>query len=272
LQDKIEFVKAVKKFGEVQLHLRFDGSFEELATDDFSCNWVYACKKDKMESVAENNRPFEFYSDINKALKRQKEFAAQGFDTYFYHAEAHGGKKCPITREMLESDRARQCYVILHEAWHSTSRLHKHNFLYPFEESTGRVVGLFGGIEFARYLRDDELLKSTTDQEAAWSILADFVNDSWNKLNELMDKQAPLQEIEKLKEELNYKAQILYQTMPDSWEKIELNKPVNNAFILRYHDYTVYYPLAKAIFLEDSILIRAMQKYVERAPILNMCR
>lgn len=260
-KDKIKFIKDIKKFGEKELGLLFAGSFSRMAKDTFSCNWVYACPKNKMESVLGDEMPFEFYPDMDKALERQKELDKMKYDTYFYHAEAHGGGKCPITKEMLESDSARQCYVVLHEAWHTTSSINGYNFTYPFEESTGRVIALFGGIEFAEYLKDDELLRLTTDQEAAWSMFADFVNESYDRLKELQEKKASTAQFTKLKKDLNEKAAELYKTVPDSWEKSELKKEINNAFIIRYHDYTVYYPLAKKILLKSKSLVEAMHVY-----------
>jgi hypothetical protein len=261
MKDKIKFVKSIKKFGEKELGLNFAGSFSRMAKDSFSCNWVYACYKNKMESVFEKRRPFEFYTEMEKALERQKELDKKKYDTYFYHAEAHGGGKCPITKEMIESDKARQCYVVLHEAWHTKSRINGHNFPYPFEESSGRVVGLFGGMEFARYLKDDELLKMTTDQETAWSMFADFVNDSYSRLKELEEEKASVVKFTELKRELNSIAAELYKTVPDSWEKSELKKEINNAFILRYYDYTVHYPIAKKIYLKSGSLRSAMEIY-----------
>jgi hypothetical protein len=261
MKDKIKFVKDIKKFGEKQLGLNFAGSFSRMAKGSFSCNWVYACYKNKLESVFGTDMPFEFYPDMDKALERQKELDKKRYDTYFYHAEAHGGGKCPITKEMLESDRARQCYVVLHEAWHSTSSLNKHNFPYPFEESSGRVVGLFGGIEFAEHVKDDELLRITTDQEKAWSIFADFVNESYLRLKELSDNKASAAKFAKLKKELDLEAEELYRAVPESWEKSELKKKINNAFIIRYRDYTVHYPLAKKIYLKSGSVKSAMEAY-----------
>lgn len=258
---RIKFVKDIKKFGEKELGMNFDGSFSRMAKETFSCNWVYACPKNELKSVLGDEMPFEFYPDMEIALNRQKVLDKKRYDTYFYHAEAHGGGKCPITNEMLESDRARQCYVVLHEAWHTTSSTNVHNFPYPFEESSGRVVGLFGGIEFAKYLKDDDLLKITTDQETAWSMFADYVNESYDRLKELTDKKASAVMFSKLKKELNTKAAELYNKVPDSWEKSELKKKINNAFILRYHDYTVYYPLAKKMFLKSGSVRSAMEVY-----------
>lgn len=260
-KEKIKFVKDIKKFGEKELGLSFGGSFSRIAKDSFSCNWIYACYKTKMQSVLGEGRPYEFYPEMEKALERQKTLDKKGYDTYFYHAEAHGGGKCPITKEMLESDRARQCYVVLHEAWHSTSSLNDYNFPYSFEESSGRVVGLFGGIEFAEYIKDNELLRITTDQEKAWSMFADFVNDSYLRLKELSDKKASAAKFAKLKKELDLEAEELYHTVPESWEKSELKKKINNAFIIRYRDYTVHYPLAKKIYMKSGSVKSAMEAY-----------
>lgn len=267
MNQKITFIKTIKRFGEERLGLLFDGSFEEMARNAFSCNWVYASQKESMGSLFEH--PFEFYDDEEKALKRFKELKAQGYDSYFYHAEAHGGKACPITKEMLSSPRARQCYVVLHEAWHSTSRLNKHNFAYPWEESTGRVVGLFGGIELAQELGDEALLKECIDQEAAWAMFADFVNAAYKRLSDAFSQKVAPEEIEAIKKELNKEAAVLHSKMPESWEKSELNKEINNAFIMRYYSYTVHYPLARKIYVEEKDVKRAMVRFVKEPVSLS---
>ncbi|HAQ62290.1 TPA: hypothetical protein DCR49_09905 [Candidatus Delongbacteria bacterium] len=73
MKDKVKFVKDIKKFGENKLGLNFAGSFSRMAKGSFSCNWVYACYRDKIESVFGIDRPFEFYPEMDKALDRQKE-------------------------------------------------------------------------------------------------------------------------------------------------------------------------------------------------------
>jgi len=268
MNKKIAFIKIIKRFGEQRLGLLFDGSFEKMAKTAFSCNWVYASQKESMASLFEH--PFEFYDDEEKALKRFEELKSRGYDSYFYHAEAHGGKACPITKEMLASPRARQCYVVLHEAWHSTSRLNEHNFDYPWEESTGRVVGLFGGIELAKELGDDELLKECVDQETAWAMFADFVNAAHEQLSKAFQQNTAPEEIAKIKKELNKEAAVLHRKMPESWEKSELDKEINNAVIMRYYSYTVHYPLAKKIYEEEENVKHAMARFVGEAGQLGM--
>lgn len=262
-------ITEIKKFGENELKLNFDGSFEKFSDDDFSCNWVYACYKDKMESFFGNDEPFEFYSNFEEAKNRKKALDDMGCDTYLFSAEAHGGKSCPITKELVSAELQRQCYVVLHEGWHSTVRLKDYNFNYSYEESTGRIVGLFGAIEFAKKIGDDSFLKKAEEQEKAWSIMAEFVNQSFIEINECLKNN---KDINLLKKELNRKATLLQNDMPDSWEKSELSKEINNAFILRYHDYTVYYKIAKDIFNEDKNLQNSMNRFVTLAEKLEMLR
>lgn len=258
---QLAFIKALQTFGAEELGLKFDGSFEELSLDDFSCNWVYSCYTNRLESTLENKYPFEFYPEETAALTRIEELKKDGFETYFYHAEAHGGQKCPITKELLEATKARQSYVIFHEAWHSTCRLENLNFDYSWEESSGRAIGLFAGIEYAKQIGDEELLKQTRDQETAWYMFAQFINAAWLRLQDHF--QAEHDEIEtiKCKIKLQEKAKSISARLPDSWEKRELLKPVNNAFILRYHDYTVHYNLARNVVEKSGSVKAAMDMF-----------
>jgi len=148
--------------------------------------------------------------------------------------------------------------------------LDEHNFAYPWEESTGRVVGLFGGIELAKELGDDELLKECIDQEAAWVMFADFVNAAYKQLIEAFQQEASPEKIGAIKKELNKDAAVLHRKMPESWEKSELDKEINNAFIMRYYSYTVHYPLARKIYEEVEDVERAMARFVEDAGSLGM--
>jgi len=171
----------------------------------------------------------------------------QGFETYFYHAEAHGGQQCPITQELLEASRARKSYVILHEAWHSTCRLENLQLDYSWEESSGRAIGLFAGIEHARKIGDPELIKKTTYQEIAWHMFAQFINAAWLRLQEHYKAKHNTDETRNCKLKLQEKAKFISSKLPESWEKQELLKAVNNAFILRYHDYAVHYQMARNV-------------------------
>ena len=263
------YIAALKEFGRTQLNLRFDGSFSRISTDEFSCNWVYACKPDSLASVFDTPRPFEFYADEAAGRNRYHQLMDDGLDAYFYHAEAHGGGNCPITRDLLKASRARIGYVVLHEAWHTTCRIGKYHLPYPLEESTGRIMGLFGAIAYARSIDDTALLQEAINQEKAWQLFADFINSSWDELTTLYAANPGPEVIASCKETLKKRAAQLQNILPASWEKGELAQPINNAFIARYHDYTLYYPQARAHLLaQNSSLTAAMTAFADSQNLL----
>lgn len=263
----LDYIARLKEFGSSQLHLQFDGSFCELAADSFSCNWVYACPVDSLQSVFKGQRPFEFYADEARGRARCAELSNEGYEIYFYHAEAHGGGNCPITRELIEAGPARIGYVVLHEAWHTTCKVNRYNLPYAVEESTGRVIGLFGAIRYGQFAADAQLTQLTTDQETAWYGFATFINAAWDELQRLYSTAAAIQEIASCKEQLAANACQLQHTLPASWEKQELLQPINNAFIARYHDYTVHYPWARALLMQcRGDLAAAMKRFSQELP------
>lgn len=113
----------------------------------------------------------------------------------------------------------------------------------------------------AEKLNDSNLLEATVNQEAAWSMFADFVNKVWDELQEFYSSNPAMEAIKLKKAEFNKRGAELAAELPDSWEKMELSKEINNAFILRYHDYTVYYPHAKRIYNMYGNLAETIRHY-----------
>jgi len=72
-------------------------------------------------------------------------------------------------------------------------------------------------------------------------------------------------ELKAIMQDVQASAQKVRARMPESWERDELNRPITNAFILRNHDYTWYYPLALDVLKKAGSLKRAMQKYRKAA-------
>ena len=56
-------------------------------------------------------------------------------------------------------------------------------------------------------------------------------------------------------------AALLLLSSSRKWERDELDRPITNAFILRIHDYSWYYPLALVVLKKTGSLKKAMQKY-----------
>lgn len=265
LKDKLAFVAALRDYGREYMGLQFDGSFEHFSDAHQTCNWLYVCHPDKLVSGLKNQAPFEFHWNTAKVKRRQAYFERKGFHTYLYQAEAHGGHKCPITPSLLESSTARQGYVVLHEGWHATLRLEKLRMPYTLEESTGRVVGLEGAKQFARHTGDAGLLQAATDQMDAWGVFAGYINTMWRKLAQCYAQPKTPCELHAIMQHVRDAAEAARLRMPPSWEREELNRPVTNAFILRNHDYTWYYPLALDVLKKTGTLKRAMLKYRKAA-------
>lgn len=260
-KEQLAFVKAIRRFGEDRLGLQFDGSFERYVGKYKTANWLYAVHPDRLESALPGGQIFRFTWDLAQARRWQRYQRDKGMDTYLYSAEAHGGARCPITPAMLAAPRARQGYVILHEAWHSTLRLRNIRMPYPLEEATGRVVGVLGAIHFARYRRDRDLLEEAFAQKNAWGDLARFVNHTTRRLERAYAGRAPRRARREILSRARRAADRFSARTASVWEREEFRREMNNAFFFRYRDYTRYYPLALQVYEHLGSVKRAMDRY-----------
>lgn len=262
-KEKLRFVRSVREFGRVALSLSFDRSFSRYEPKNSTANWLYVVHPDKFESGFQSGQTFRFSWDIARARRWERYYRGRGFHTYLYRAEAHGGANCPVTPSLLDADRARQAYVILHEAWHSTLRLSpKDSCLpYPLEEATGRVVGVIGAVMYAKEIRDADLCAEAKAQESAWGAFAKLVNSTHAKLSKVYSNGFTPQKRKALFIEARSKAERLKSRTVSRWEREELDRDLNNAFFYRYHDYTRFYPLALSVYQKAPSLRKAMALY-----------
>jgi len=259
---RLRFVRAVLEFGRSELGLDFAGSFEKFDSSRESMNWLYVSYPDEIESAIRRHSrhvPFKASWDIKYLRRSAAAYRGRGFDTYIFTAEGHGGGKCPITPALLASSPARRGYVVIHEGWHSTLRNQGVKIPYPLEEATGRVIGCFGIIQFAGKRADRELLTQALDQERDWALFANFINRQHKKLTKLYwdGGKNPARRKRELLEKAAAEAAKLRKGMKTDWERKELEAKLNNAFFLRYHDYTCYYPSAASLARSASNLREA---------------
>lgn len=275
----VRFIKGLARFGRTKLCLDFDGSFESVDTSAEMANWLYVSEAFGIASAAKRGRhPLKFkFSWDREYLKRSAAaYRGLGFDTYLFSAEGHGGGHCPITPALLSSDRARQAYVVIHEGWHSTLRREQVSLLYAIEEATGRAIGCFGAIEFARARSDRKLLAQAIHQEEDWSSFAHFVNRWHGKLEKMYEGHAKNKPLRKLEMLLTAEAEAakLGKKMKTFWEAKELDARLNNAFFLRYHSYTCYYPLASSVVKSCGSVKKAAETFRklggERNPVRSL--
>jgi hypothetical protein len=275
----IHFVKDLLRFGRKQIGLDFDGSFESVDYSAETANWLYVSEALRIASaVKRNGYPLKFkFSWDRKYLKRSAAaYRGLGFDTYLFSAEGHGGGNCPITPALLASERARQGYVVIHEGWHSSLRKESIRLPYAVEEATGRAIGCFGIIEFARECANRELLARAICQEKDWSRFARFIN-RWHgrlqKMYEGVTRNKPARKAQMLAA-AEAEATKLRGRIKTSWEARELDARLSNAFFLRYHSYTCFYSLAADIVKACGSVKEAAQAFRrlggEEDPVRNL--
>lgn len=270
-KEKTAWVKKIKKYGEISLHLNFAGSFEKFTNKNPTANWLYAVYHHKLKSVRGDNCPYEFSWDASKLKKKQNSYKRKGYDCYLYRAEAHGGGSCPITPSLLSSTKTRQGYVILHEAWHTTLYLEGIRVPYALEESFGRLVGVVGTLQFARKTKNARFIAEAKKQVEAWEKFSLFVNRSYKRLERLYKKSKSKKSKKDLFTKIEREAEKLKKEIQGTWEAEELNQTMNNAFFFRYYDYTQYYPLALKIYRKKRSLKATMKIFVKsgKAAVLS---
>lgn len=261
LEQKLDFVRELVSFGEKQLCLAFDGSFRRYASRHRTANWLYAVQPQSFTTALPSRTTYAFAWDIVKLRRRERRFRARGLHTYLYSAEAHGGRACPITPCLIAAARARQAYVVLHEAWHATLRLEGIRMPYALEEATGRVVGVMGAVAFAAARGDEALAREARAQAHAWGAMARFVNRSYTRLDRHDRRGGPARERDALVKEVRREARALRARIDSRWERQELGREINNAFLFRYYDYTRLYPLALSVYRAAGSLPAAMGAY-----------
>jgi predicted aminopeptidase len=261
---RLRFIQELLNFGRRKLGLDFGGSFEKYDPNAESANWLYVSRPFKIVSVLKHSSkpvPFKFSWDRPHLKRSAATYRGHGYDTYVFSAEGHGGGRCPVTPALLASSPARCGYVVIHEGWHSTLHKEKVKLPYRLEEATGRAIGCFGIIEFARESGNKELLEQSLAQEIDWANFASFINRWHGRLTRMYTGGSKDKAI--LKTKLMEKAQIeaakLKKKMKTQWEQKELEAKLNNAFFLRYHDYTCYYSIAASVVKASGSLRKAAE-------------
>jgi hypothetical protein len=261
-REKLAFIRDLCGFGRNRLRLQFDGSFRKYTARYRTANWLYVVRRDALTSALPREETFRFAWDRARARRWERYHRARGRDTYLYSAEGHGGAGCPITPSLLAATPARQGYVVLHEAWHSTLRLAKIQMPYALEEATGRVVGVIGTILFAQRFGESSLLREAEAQAHDWGAFVRFVNRTHQQLRHFYSTAHTRRDRARLFAGVRTTAAELRKRTRSAWEREELTREMNNAFFFRYHDYTRFYPLALRVCRAAGSLPRAIQRYM----------
>lgn len=257
-KEKIKFVHKLLDFGKSELGLEFIGSFEKFSNKVKAVNWLYVVEKKALKSSLEDNRTFTFSWNRESLKRKENYYKKKQKDTYLYTAEAFGGAKCPIFQALLDAPRARQGYVVLHEAWHNTMAYEGIALPYNIEEAVGRLIGIEGAVLFAKKYKDTALLNEALEQKEAWLKFSQFINKTYKKLERFYKNSGKNRK--SLFLEIKREADKIRMGINSVWEKEELTRTMNNAFFFRYYDYTKDYPLAIKLLQRTGSLKKAMNR------------
>ncbi len=259
---RLTYIRDLRAFGEQDLSLQFDGSFRRFSGRYRTANWLYIVHRDRLATAWPGNDTYRFSWEISRMRRWERYHRGRGRHTYLYSAEAHGGSRCPVTPALLAAGRARQAYVVLHEAWHATLRLAGIRMPYALEEATGRVVGVVGAVRFAERCGDRSLLREAKQQLHAWGCLARFVNRTHRRLDRFYRGSPNARERHREMRIIRQDARNLRGRVASVWEHEELTREMNNAFFFRYHDYTRLYPLALRVYRHHQSLRSTMRTFL----------
>jgi len=232
LEEKINFIGQIKKFGEEELGIGFKDAFSKYRQTKKFC-WLYVTPKYRLESIFKDE--YRFYNSAKTAGNEKRFYSARGFDACMYTGEAAGIDTCPITDSLLNAAPERQAFAVLHEGWHITNR----SGFYSLEEATGCVIGFMGAISFA----EKHLPESKSNAERKARVFKDFSGFIMKYYSMLREAYKGKSYASKRKE----KARILAEA---EGEKIRFapNDEMNNAFFYRNHFYCMDYGIALGIY------------------------
>lgn len=238
LEHKIKEVKEVKRFGESELGLNFGKAFSRLdisKTQHFY--WVYASPKNKLHPMRSSDGASynKFRHNKKDAEIFLKKLEKEGYDVLLFEAEAAGFKECQITKGLLKLPHAELTWIVLHEGFHIHSDINGIKIPYKLEEAICNYIGFNGAIEFFKKYNPSllpEALAEKNDYASFFKLCLKY----YTELSECYEKGG------KKREEILSSARKEFNALKKSCKsraiKDRCSLPINNAFFVRYRDYT----------------------------------
>ncbi len=250
-EKRIEEVNRIKRFGS-DLGIDFGDGFE---TVDLSRGkwfyWVYTSRKDRIETVLKNGEPSEQFESRAAAKRYETAMLKKGFDTLTFNAALYGGSNvrdgCPITRGLLSRPICYQAYSVLHEGFHNHVSVNNVVIDYTLEEAVADYVGFEGARLYCEIYHHGSLRWLESDLEDRNRFTA-FVNKYYASLEkcyrgEGIGGRRILRNARRAAKKSGKHGKTIKKN----------SKKINNAFFLRYIDYTRHDGLVRDAFKRFSI-------------------
>jgi len=182
--------------------------------------YLYVSTKDSIKRASPGR--FYYYDfDLKRAQEKSDSLEKLGFETMIYKTSGTSG--CALTRHMLEYDKISISFLLLHEAMHLELGQFGYHVTYDFEESIGDVVGnifLFSLIDKKNKCAAKRFVR---------------VNEKvFKSINRCLDHKISTEKCER-------KIFRIVKRKGTQFQKERYFYKVNNAYLVRFHDYAKHY-------------------------------
>lgn len=257
-KDKLQLLVDLKQFLKNEIHLYLGTDFYETWDNKTTTNYLlYISSSQFVKSL--NSHPFVYFGEDEKKAKLEKsKYDSLGYETLLY--KTNNAISTKLSSSLLNFPSESILFIIIHEAVHQ--HLKGKSIPYIIEESSCDLIANYASIAFIEKY-NTSLYKKAMKQKKMNEKFYKNINDA-QRLADL--------ELSPHKDKIFHSADKKLQNLikrGNEFHKDRFNYDVNNAFFVRYENYTKHYFALKEKFLAlqnfDSF-IKYIEKMAERKP------
>lgn len=246
--EKIQLIQQLKTFLRTEIKLNLNNDFYDNWDNRTTMNYLlYISSSQSVKSI--NNRPFIFFGDDEKgALKEKANYDSLGYQTLLYKTNNTISTK--LSNSLLNFPSESIVFIVIHEAVHQ--HLKGKSVPYIIEEAACDLIANYASIAFIEK-NYSSLYKRAKKQKKLNEKFYKNINDA-QKLADI----ALYTHKEQIYHSADKKIKNLIKRGNDL-HRDRFNYGVNNAFFVRYENYSKNYFVLKQKFID----LKSFQKFME---------
>lgn len=246
--EKIQLIQQLKTFLRSEIKLNLNNDFYDAWDNRTTTNYLlYISSSQTVKSV--NNRPFIFFGEDEKsALKEKSTYDSLGYETLLYKSNNTISTK--LSNSLLNFPSESIVFIVIHEAVHQ--HLKGKSVPYIIEEAACDLVANYASIAFIEK-NYSQLYKKAKKQKKLNERFYKNINDA-QKLADI----ALYAHKEKIYHSADKKIKHLVKRGNDL-HRDRFNYGINNAFFVRYENYSKNYFVLKQKFID----LKSFQKFMD---------
>lgn len=237
-QERLAFIASTRTLiiDSLKLHPAREFYTQHIDQDSLYC-YVYVSSSDSVHKIFPGNF-YYFGFDSERARKRSDSLSQLGYDVMLY--QTAGTSASVITNHLLTYDTYSIAFIMLHEAMHVHLVYAGYRVPYYYEESIGDVVGN----AYLKYCipagHKKTMKRFVKCNEKVYRVINRCLKGKKSKVKS---------------EKRIFKITEKYGT---AFQRERYQYPVNNAYLLRFRDYTQHYFKLKRKFRKQSTLKKSL--------------